>query len=222
MVRISKLTDYGVLIMAYMAHEVKKIPHFTGSIAGSGNCSSGTRLFQAREIASETDIGHATVSKLLKILAKNKLLLSHRGVNGGYSLLRTPESISVADLIQALEGPLAITECNLGHNSCPTQSHCAIKAPWQHINRVITEALSSVKLSDLAYSTHFGNTVLGNSTLGNTSLEKAAENTVFANTTLKNTALGNITLPPKLHDSDHFLLKIGMKKTRNETNGLGV
>lgn len=134
MVRISKLTDYGVLIMAYMTNMAM---------------TEQSRLFQAREISQQTSIGLATVSKLLKTLAKHKLLNSHRGVNGGYSLSYSSDLITVLDLIHALEGPLAITECNLGHDYCPTQSQCAVRAPWQHINQVIKEALASVKLKDL-------------------------------------------------------------------------
>ena len=66
-----------------------------------------------------------------------------------------PKDISVVDLIRALEGPIAITECNLNHTACPTQTFCGIRAPWQHINKVITKALDSVKLSDLVTQSHF-------------------------------------------------------------------
>jgi len=130
MIRITKLTDYGVVLMAFMA-------------------SHPLRLFQARELAEYTAVAHPTVSKLLKKLAKNKLLISHRGTHGGYLLACRPEEISVAELVNALEGPIAITDCNRGHQYCPTASQCAIKTPWQQINHVITEALASVKLSDL-------------------------------------------------------------------------
>jgi len=129
-IRITKLTDYGVVIMAFMAGEP-------------------SRLFQARELAAETAVSRPTVSKLLKKLTKNKLLTSQRGTNGGYLLALAPEKISVAELVNVLEGPIAITECNLGNNHCPTASQCSLKAPWQRINNAITQALSSVKLSDL-------------------------------------------------------------------------
>lgn len=137
MVRISKLTDYGVMIMTFLAQAPE------------------ARLFQAREIAQYTSIAAPTVSKLLKTLVRHKLLSSYRGVNGGYHLNVAPDSISVVDLIRVLEGPIAITECSLKHNACPTQAFCGIRAPWQHINRVITNALDSVKLSDLVNTSHF-------------------------------------------------------------------
>jgi len=131
-IRISKLTDYGVIIMAFMA-------------------GSPSRLFQAKEIAKETTVAQPTVSKLLKKLTKNKLLSSQRGANGGYLLASNPEKISIADLIDALEGPIAITECNLGHDYCRTAFHCSVKAPWIRINQVITGALHDIKLSDFAH-----------------------------------------------------------------------
>ena len=73
-------------------------------------------------------------------------------MNGGYRLAVDPNNITVAELIQALEGPIAITECNLGSHHCLNEVNCAIRAPWQQINRVITQALMSVRLSDLVNS----------------------------------------------------------------------
>lgn len=135
MVRISKLTDYGMVIMAFMANTPDK-------------------LFQAREIAQQTQLALPTVSKLLKSLAKHHFLNSLRGVRGGYQLAQLPQDISVVGLIRALEGPIAITECNLGHNHCPTERQCAIRAPWLKINGIITQALKNIKLADLISSHH--------------------------------------------------------------------
>ncbi|HXH54412.1 MAG TPA: SUF system Fe-S cluster assembly regulator [Gammaproteobacteria bacterium] len=130
MVRISKLTDYGVVIMAFMAGEP-------------------LRLFQAKEIAEHTAIAPPTVSKLLKILTKNKLLHSVRGTHGGYILATEPKEITIAMLVNALEGPIAITECSLGHDYCASAPLCSVKTPWLRINQAITHALQSVKLNDL-------------------------------------------------------------------------
>jgi len=123
-----------MVIMAFMASD----PH---------------RIFQTREIAEHTFIAPPTVSKLLKTLTKSKLLLSHRGTTGGYQLALTPNEITVAQLIKVLEGPIALTECNLGHDHCPTQRSCAIRIPWLRINTVIISALESIKLSDLVKQT---------------------------------------------------------------------
>jgi FeS assembly SUF system regulator len=129
-VRISKLTDYGVVIMAFMA-------------------GAPLRLFQAKEIAEHTHIAPPTVSKLLKKLTKNKLLTSERGTHGGYQLACEPQKITVAELVNALEGPIGITECSLGHNYCASATSCSIKTPWLRINQAITNALHSIKLYDL-------------------------------------------------------------------------
>lgn len=111
--------------------------------------SEPMRLFQAKEIAECTAISQPTVSKLLKILTKNKLLDSTRGAHGGYKLAAKPQEITVAMLIHALEGPIAITECNLGHDYCASAPQCAVKTPWLRINQAITRTLQSVKLEDL-------------------------------------------------------------------------
>lgn len=130
MVRITKLTDYAMVVLALMA-------------------AQPLRLFQAREIAEQTTLPPTTVSKLLKNLTKNKFLRSERGAAGGYRLEVDPEQISIADLIDALEGPLAITECNLGHDHCRSETHCSLRTPWIRINHIITRALASITLSDL-------------------------------------------------------------------------
>ena len=128
--RITKLTDYGVVIMAFMAN-------------------APTRLFQSREIAEQVAVAQPTVAKLLKRLTQHKLLISHRGANGGYHLAQAPEKITIADLINALEGPIAITECNMGHDYCATANLCAVKGPWLKINQIITNTLQSITLSEL-------------------------------------------------------------------------
>lgn len=131
MLRISKLTDYGMVIVSFLAGRPQ-------------------HRLQAKGIAEQTGIAAPTVSKLLKILARHKLLKSFRGTHGGFQLALDPEAISVADLIKALEGPIALTECNLGHAACPTESLCALRSPWLKINQVVTDTLSQIKVSQLA------------------------------------------------------------------------
>lgn len=112
--------------------------------------SEPARLFQAREVSLHTQVSLPTVSKLLKKLTKHKLLVSERGSQGGYYLALSPKDITIADLVQLFEGPIAITECNLGHDQCVTESLCTLRTPWLTINQAITNALKTVKLSDLA------------------------------------------------------------------------
>ncbi len=130
MVRITKLTDYAVVILAFIA-------------------SDPNRLFQAKEISNHTSINLPTVSKLLKMLAKNNFLLSLRGKDGGYRLKQDADQLSLMDVIEALEGPFAITECNLGHDHCNTETQCTMRTPWLHINNIISATLAAIKLSDL-------------------------------------------------------------------------
>ncbi len=130
MLRMSKLTDYGTLVLAQLA-------------SNSGNLTSAVQLSNA------TRIGRPTVSKLLKALAKAGLVVSERGAMGGYTLARSPENISAADIIDALEGPVAITECSLVAGACDLEQFCRVGRAWQLINRSIRVALQDISLADL-------------------------------------------------------------------------
>ncbi len=130
MLRISKLTDYGTVLLAYLAaHEA--------------------RVCSAAEVADATGIALPTVSKLLKTLARSGLVVSTRGANGGYQLARGAGEISAADIIDALEGPVSITECSAGDSLCEHEDVCSVGGAWQRINIAIRRALGDVKLSDL-------------------------------------------------------------------------
>jgi len=135
MLRMTKQTDYGIVLMTHLAQ--------------------GPRAqHSAPELAAQLRIPLPMVSKILKLLARDGLLDSHRGVHGGYSLARTPEEISVADLIAALEGPIAMTECieeaHIGHpGDCSREDFCAVRANWQRINGAVRQALESISLADM-------------------------------------------------------------------------
>lgn len=131
MLRISKLADYGTVVMVYLAK------HSDG-------------LCNAREIASHTHITVPMVSKLLKRLTAAGLLSSVRGVAGGYRLQRPAEQISVAQIIYALEDQRGLTECSVHHNECSLQGVCHIQGNWQLISQAIETALDSVSLKALA------------------------------------------------------------------------
>lgn len=130
MLRISKLTDYATVILSFMA-------------AGRENVHS------ALEIASATGIALPTVSKILKLLVNAGVLVSTRGPRGGYALASLPEQITVADVISALEGPIALTECSISHQGCEQASGCGIRGNWGLINQAIHKALESVTLADM-------------------------------------------------------------------------
>jgi Rrf2 family protein len=107
------------------------------------------RLAQTSDIALNTHIAKPTTAKLLKRLAKRGLLESQRGSTGGYKLTKGPSEISAIEIIESIEGPLAIMDCTLGSNHCAIFNSCTINAPWVQINNTIVAALQTIKLSDL-------------------------------------------------------------------------
>jgi FeS assembly SUF system regulator len=141
-IRMTRLTDYGILLLTYFARDPDQ--------AATHN---------ARDIARAARLPLPTVNKILKALTKKGLLLSHRGVKGGYSLARRPEEISVADIITATEGPVAITQCTVSlPGSCAQEYTCPVHLNWQKINDAIRQALESVSLSEMARPVPIGPT----------------------------------------------------------------
>jgi FeS assembly SUF system regulator len=109
-----------------------------------------TDSFTARDIADAVRLPLPVISKVLKMLARDGLLISRRGARGGYGLARHSREISVAAIIHALEGPIAITECNdLIHGECGLESGCPVKANWNLINRAIHSALEKITLAEM-------------------------------------------------------------------------
>ena len=139
MFRLSKTTDYGIVLMAQLAGETR---HATRG--GAGN-----RAQNARELALASELPVPMVSKILKALTREGLLVSQRGSKGGYSLARAPEDLTVAEMIRVLEGPVALTDCAIGPSLCEHETVCAVREPWQVISRVVEGALADVTLADL-------------------------------------------------------------------------
>ncbi len=135
MLRISKLTDYGTMILVHLALQ-------KAGLNSASDVSAGTRL------------ALPTVQKLLKLLARSGLVQSVRGAGGGYRLSRAPASISAAEILDALEGPLSITECSTAESRCELEAGCPVGGAWQRINRGIRRALDEITLAELAYPPH--------------------------------------------------------------------
>ena len=131
MLKLSRLTDYGTVLLAYMARDP-------------------AARHRASEVASATRLGEATVRKLLKRLARGGVVVSHRGAHGGYSLARAPELITAVQVIDALEGPVALTACSGEHHTCSFERSCAINHNWQAISGAVRAALQAVTLAELA------------------------------------------------------------------------
>ena len=132
MLRVTKLADYGIVVMTFFAAH-----------NAANSCT-------ARDVAGAVKLPLPVVSKVLKMLAREGLLISLRGAKGGYSLARSPREISVAAIIHALEGPIAITECNDRiHGECGLESGCPVRANWNLINRAIHSALEKITLAEM-------------------------------------------------------------------------
>jgi FeS assembly SUF system regulator len=132
MFRLNRLTDYGVVVLTQMSRNPDD-------------------LRTAPQIAQETGVPLPTVAKLLNALAHGQLIDSHRGAAGGYTLNRAAEEISVAEIIQALEGPIALTACVEGSaDDCDVASLCPMRGNWDRVNKAIHGALSEVTLADMA------------------------------------------------------------------------
>lgn len=130
MLRMSKLADYGTVIMTAIARDPDSV-------------------HSASSIAATTGVAMPTVSKVLKALSRGGLVISLRGVNGGYLLPRPPERITLADIIAAVDGPFGMTECSTARGLCMQDAECSIRANWQKISAVIYETLRQVTLADM-------------------------------------------------------------------------
>ena len=130
MIRLNKMTDYAVVLMTELA--------LTGEIMASA------------DLARRTTIPQPTVAKLLKELAQGRLTVAQRGRAGGYGLGRPAEDISVAQIIEVVEGPLAVTACIDGtHDNCAYEQTCPMNGRWEMVNTVIRRALNEVSLAEM-------------------------------------------------------------------------
>ncbi|MDB5971829.1 MAG: system Fe-S cluster assembly regulator [Hydrocarboniphaga sp.] len=131
MLKLAKLTDYAAVVMTAIA-------------------ADPARLHSAQELADRSHLPPATVSKLLKQLAKARLIEATRGAQGGYRLTRSAEQITVADVVDAVEGPIAVTRCSIHTGDCNIETSCGTRANWRLINTAIRQALEAVTLAQIA------------------------------------------------------------------------
>jgi FeS assembly SUF system regulator len=130
MLRVSRLTDYATVVMTCLAARPEAV-------------------LSAVQIAEEARLELPTVSKLLKALGHAGLVESFRGVNGGYRLARPADAINLAEIVEALEGPLSMTECSVSVGNCDHESYCTVRGNWQHINTVVARALRGMSLAEM-------------------------------------------------------------------------
>lgn len=137
MIRLTNLADYAVVVMTAAAR-----------------CRD-PRL-SAAAVAAATGIPAPTVAKLMGTLAKHGLLVSTRGVAGGFHLAREPGEISVAAIVEAVDGPIALTQCQHGEVAvCAIHGRCEVRGHWGPINRAVRDALAAVTLADLVQPVRF-------------------------------------------------------------------
>ncbi len=130
MLRVTKLTDYATVVMTVLA-------------------SRPGVVHSASELAERARLEPPTVSKVLKPLSHAGLVEAFRGANGGYRLARPAARISLADIVEAMEGPIGMTECSLDHGACDIERTCDASAGWRRINDVVADALRGVTLAEL-------------------------------------------------------------------------
>jgi FeS assembly SUF system regulator len=131
MLRITRQTDYGVVLLAHLATHPE-------------------RSYNAPELAAEAAIPLPMAGKVLKALTRSGLLRSQRGVAGGYQLARPAAAITVAEILTALEGPVALTDCIAhGPGECHQARGCPSRLNWEHINQAVLAALEGVSLADM-------------------------------------------------------------------------
>ena len=132
MLRVTKTADYGIVVMTHLA--------------------TSHRQLNARDVARGARLPLPMASKILKALSREGLLVSHRGTKGGYSLARDPEQITIADIIRALEGPIAVTECtDRVHGDCDIERICPVRSNWHRINQAIRGALEQITLAEMSH-----------------------------------------------------------------------
>jgi Rrf2 family protein len=132
MLRLSKKADYALMAMKHLA---------TRSDAASAS---------AREIAEQYDIPVELMAKVLQRLARRGLLTSHQGTRGGYRLSKASSAISVADIIQAIDGPLTVTACSSEAENCGQFAKCSVRDPLWRIKDRILSALATCSLQEVA------------------------------------------------------------------------
>ena len=130
MLKISKLTDYGVVVLNVLAE--------AGSVKLSGD-----------DIASRTGLAMPTVRKVMKALADSGLVIAQRGARGGYRIARAPAQIRMLDIVQAFEGPVALTDCAADEDACDITHSCSLSSNWGGVNQLITQVLARVTLNDI-------------------------------------------------------------------------
>ena len=134
MLRLTKKADYGLMALKFVAEH------------------GDTASLSAKDIAEAYHIPPQLLAKILQRLAKEGLLRSHAGMNGGYTLARSSKEISAFEVIKAIDGPLFITSCVTESGLCDLTNSCTIKEPLARVNESISDVLKKIRIYDLVES----------------------------------------------------------------------
>ena len=134
-IKLSRMADYAVTLMA--------------TFARNEGAHGEHELHTVSELAGRTGLSEATVSQILKKLTRHKLLTSCRGVNGGYSLAMGAETITMAHVVEAMDGPISLTRCLDEKPDCCYSETCGTKTSWAKVNTAVRDALDSMTLKDI-------------------------------------------------------------------------
>ena len=130
MLRVTRLTDYATVVLTVLA-------------------ARPDAVLSAPELAERAGLEPPTVAKVLKPLAAAGLVSGFRGANGGYRLARPAEAISLIAIVEAMEGPLGMTECSMPSGQCGIEHSCGVRANWRRINDVVADALRGISLAQM-------------------------------------------------------------------------
>ena len=130
MLRVTRLTDYATVVLTVLA-------------------ARPDAVLSAPELAERAGLEPPTVAKVLKPLAAAGLVSGFRGANGGYRLARPAEAISLIAIVEAMEGPLGMTECSISGGQCGIEHSCGVRANWRRINDVVADALRGISLAQM-------------------------------------------------------------------------
>ena len=133
MLRITRQTDYAVRVVLALSQQ-----------------AANRRMMTTREIEESMQIPHAFLLRIVAQLAQKDLVETFPGRRGGLRLMRPPEEITLREIVEAIEGPVMISECIPGEDFCPFEDHCPVRRRWARLQTVILKELSSTTFADLA------------------------------------------------------------------------
>lgn len=150
MLRITKQSDYGIVLMTLFAARPSSDARLSSGVRPSPGATAVAEPMSARDLAEATGLPLPMVGKILKLLVRDGLLVSQRGAKGGYRLGRPAARITVEEIVTALEGPIAITECTGGgETDCRFTGACTLQPNWRRINQALRQALRGITLLDM-------------------------------------------------------------------------